>query len=316
MLKKTVIAGLVAVAFGSGLAQAQQSQAPASPHTLTGNVGFFSQYIFRGLTQTNRDPALQGGFDYSHSSGLYAGTWASNISWLRENLSVPGAPFGTYGEGGSLEWDFYGGFKGNLGKSDYFYDIGTLYYWYPGKINPAVSAGFAPLKVPKADTWEVYGALGWKWASAKLSYAVKDEVFANNNANGTWYLDLSANVPLGEYSKGLDGLTLIAHWGYQKYRGTDPRNILFSRLPGGGGPTAPYATTPSNDELFSYKDVKLGLSYALPKDFTIGAFYSKAYDTNVLGYGGVNDCRVTGFCGPYPRNIAKGTGTIYIQKTF
>ena len=73
MFKKTAIAGLVAAAFGSGLAQAQQPQAPASPHTLTGNVGFFSQYIFRGLTQTNREPALQGGFDYSHSSGLYAG---------------------------------------------------------------------------------------------------------------------------------------------------------------------------------------------------------------------------------------------------
>src|SRR3989338_2408299 len=112
MLKKIVMAGVVAAAFLPAFASAAE-QAPASPHTLTGNVGLFSQYIFRGLTQTDRDTALQGGFDYSHSSGLYAGTWGSNISWLRD--------FNAYSGGGSLELDFYGGFKGNIGKSDFTY---------------------------------------------------------------------------------------------------------------------------------------------------------------------------------------------------
>lgn len=311
MLKKTVMAGVVAAAFLPGFVAAAE-QAPASPHTLTGNVGFFSQYIFRGLTQTNRDPALQGGFDYSHSSGFYAGTWASNISWLRENASFAAGgvtiPNGTYGEGGSLEWDFYGGYKGTFGKSDFTYDVGTLYYWYPGKTNPAFALLAPPFNdVPKADTWEIYGALGWKWASAKYSYGIMNKTFGTKDSSGTWYLDLSANVPLGDFSKGLDGWTFIAHWGYQKYSGTDPRNVGFAGAYGG--------RTPDNDELFSYKDIKLGLSYALPKDFTIGAYYSKAYDTNVLGYGGVNDCRA-GLCGPYPRDIGKGTGTVYVQKTF
>src|SRR6478735_10311607 len=109
MFKKTAIAGLVAAALGSGLAQAQAPAAPASPHTLTGNMGFFSQYIFRGLTQTNRDPALQGGFDYAHKSGFYAGTWASNISWLKDGQPP------AYRSGGSLEWDFYGGWKPTFG---------------------------------------------------------------------------------------------------------------------------------------------------------------------------------------------------------
>ena len=311
MRKKTVMAGVVAVAFLPGYGVAAE-QAPASPHTLTGNVGLFSQYVFRGLTQTNRDPALQGGFDYSHSSGFYAGTWASNISWLKENASVGGAfPFnaGTYGQGGSLEWDFYGGYKGTFGKTDFTYDVGTLYYWYPGKINSAFALAAPPFNdVPKADTWEIYGALGWKWASAKYSYGVMNKTFGTKDSSGTWYLDLSANVPLGDYSKALDGWTLIAHWGYQKYSGTDPRNVAFAGAYGG--------RTPDNDELFSYKDIKLGMSYALPKDFTVGAYYTKAYDVNVLGYGGVNDCRAAGFCGPYPRDIGKGTGTVYVQKTF
>jgi uncharacterized protein (TIGR02001 family) len=63
--------------------------APASDFTASYNVGLFSQYIFRGLTQTNNKPALQGGFDVSHKSGLYIGGWSSNVSWLRDNAGVP-----------------------------------------------------------------------------------------------------------------------------------------------------------------------------------------------------------------------------------
>src|SRR5436305_51481 len=144
--------------------------APTPEHTITGNVGFFSQYIFRGLTQTNRDPALQGGFDYAHRSGFYAGTWASNISWLRENASVNASPnpnviSGTYSDGGSLEWDFYGGYKWSL-PYDLTLDLGTLYYWYPGKIsgayNLATRNAMAPFPfggAPRANTWEVYSGL-------------------------------------------------------------------------------------------------------------------------------------------------------------
>jgi hypothetical protein len=62
--------------------------------------------------------------------------------------------------------------------------------------------------------------------------------------------------------------------------------------------------------VYSYDDWKLGLSYALPQNFTIGAFYTDTSSANPLGYGSVSEG------GVYPRNIAKGTGTIFIQKTF
>ena len=307
MFRKSLLAGLIAVSSVSAPALAAE---PTPEHTVTGNVGFFSQYIFRGLTQTDREPALQGGFDYAHSSGFYAGTWASNISWLRENVTtfVGGAPFvqGTYNQGGSLEWDFYGGYKMSFG--DFGVDVGTLYYWYPGKINPAAVALNAPFAVPKANTWEAYLGGSWKWLTAKVSYSLMDQTFGVAESDGTLYFDVSANVPLGDFVKPLTGFTLMAHWGYQKYRGTDPRNFFFRASYGGA--------IPSNDELFSYKDVKLGLSYALPKDFTVGAFYSKAYDANRLGYGSVSDVDAAGNRGPFPRNIAKGTGTVYLQKTF
>ncbi|NBR27852.1 MAG: hypothetical protein EBT83_05495, partial [Betaproteobacteria bacterium] len=95
MHKKTVLAAAVAaaLAISGGVfaadapADAKKPEEAKSPHTLTGNFGIFSQYIFRGLAQTNRKPAAQGGFDYAHESGFYAGTWLSNISWLKENAS-------------------------------------------------------------------------------------------------------------------------------------------------------------------------------------------------------------------------------------
>jgi uncharacterized protein (TIGR02001 family) len=263
MFKKTLVAAAVAATLAPCIATAAES----SPHTLTGNVGFFSQYIFRGLTQTDTDPALQGGLDYSHSSGFYLGTWASNVSWLRD--------FGSYSSGGSMEWDFYGGFKGTFGKSDFGYDVGLLQYWYPGTVVPGGN---------KADTLEVYGALSWKWLSAKLSYALSDKVFGVANANGTYYLDLSANIPLA------DKFALQLHYGDQKFTGN----------------TGAF----DNDANASYSDWKIGATYALPKDFTIGAYYT---DTNM-------DATQTAFyttpAGAGSRFLGKDTFTVFIQKTF
>jgi uncharacterized protein (TIGR02001 family) len=306
MVKKTLILGLVASAFLAGTAQAQTPAAapaaapaaPAAPYTLTGNFGLFSQYIFRGLTQTNRQPALQGGFDFAHESGFYLGTWASNISWLKENLSsaaVPPGITGQYNTGGSLEWDFYGGYKANFGKSDFTYDLGLLYYYYPGTVKaPVQGCTYGLLTCPKANTTELYGALGWKWVTLKYSHSIDDKTFGVPKTSGTSYLDLSADVPIGE-----SGFTANLHYGKQKYKGQIPGVPL------------------SNNTLFSYSDWKIGLSYALPKDFTIGAFASGTSGANVLGYGAVTERgSLPASFGPYPNNIAKTTGTAFIKKTF
>lgn len=260
-MRKSILAVSVAAALSApSLASAQQSE-----HTLTGNFGFFSQYIFRGLTQTDTDPALQGGFDYSHSSGFYLGTWASNISWLRD--------FGAY-TSSSMEWDFYGGYKNTVGP--FGYDVGLLQYYYPG----TVADGFN-----KADTTELYGALSWKWLSAKLSYSIGDKTFGVADSQGTYYLDLTASYPVN------DKLSLIAHYGMQKFKGNDP------------------ALSKSNDDLASYNDWKLGASYALPNNFTVGAYYTATDMTeDQKGF----------YTTPAPgnRELGKGTGTIYIQKVF
>ena len=260
-MTKSILAAALAGALTAPLATWAQS---ASPHTLTGNVGFFSQYIFRGLTQTDTEPALQGGFDYAHASGLYAGTWASNISWL--------ADYGAY-TSSSLEWDFYGGYKKTLG--DFGYDVGLLQYYYPGTAAPGAN---------KADTTELYGALSWRWLSAKLSYSIGDKTFGVADSRGTYYLDLSAAYPVTEK------LSLLAHYGIQKFKGSDP------------------ALSGSNDSNASYKDWKLGVSYALPANFTVGAYYT---DTDM------DETQRSFYTIPATgRELGKGTGTIYLQKTF
>ena len=238
---------------------------------------------------------MQGGFDYSHESGFYLGTWASNISWLKENLSsTAGGVTGQYSDGGSMEWDFYGGYKSTFGKSDFTYDIGLLYYWYPGTVKAFPTCSFGPLSCPKANTTELYGALGWKWVTVKYSHSISDKTFGVPDTKGTYYLELNADVPIGE-----SGLTANLHLGKQKYKGQIPTLPL------------------NNNTLLSYTDWKVGLSYALPKDFTIGAFASGTGSANVLGYGAINERgSLPGSFGPYPRNIAKTTGTVFIKKTF
>jgi uncharacterized protein (TIGR02001 family) len=172
-----------------------------SPHTFTANVGLTSDYIFRGISQTGHDPAIQGGFDYSHSSGFYLGTWGSNVGWIEDYQGY---------SSGNLELDLYGGFRNSIGKSDFTYDVGVIQYWYPGDRDNTYCDGFSctKYKAVQANTTEAYAALGWKWFTAKYSYVLSDETFGFSNSDGSYYFDISASVPIGE-----TGLTAGAHWG-------------------------------------------------------------------------------------------------------
>lgn len=252
-IKTTVLAVSLALAMPAVVAAAE-----TPTHAFTGNVGVFSNYLFRGVSQTSKEPALQGGFDYAHASGFYAGIWGSNISWLSDLALYTGS---------SLELDVYGGYKGSFG-GDFGYDVGLIYYYYPGKKLPGVIS---------ANTAEVYGALSWKWLSAKLSYSTTD-YFGYAKSDGSTYVDLSANYPIGE-----TGVALQGHVGFLKVEGN----------PGGV----------SNDKLFGYNDWKVGATYALPQNFTVGAYYSDS-DAVKASYT-VNN-----------KNWAGGQAVVYLQKTF
>lgn len=150
----------------------------AQENTLSFNAGLVSDYRYRGLSQSDLDPAAQGGFDYAHKSGLYVGAWASTIKWLPNTR---------------YELDIYGGFKGEL-RPGLGYDVGVLNYHYDGST--------------VANTTEIYGALTFGMFTAKYSHAMSN-LFGFANSKNSSYLDLSATVDLG------GGLTLVPHVGRQ-----------------------------------------------------------------------------------------------------
>jgi uncharacterized protein (TIGR02001 family) len=181
-----------AVALFVPTAQAQTATpAPAPEHTFAYNVSLSSQYLYRGLTQSNYRPALAAGVDYSHASGFYAGVWASSITWLR-NFGI---------SSGRVEIDTYLGFKNTVG--DFTYDVGYLRYNYPG----SVTEGFT-----KPDTDEIYLAGTFKEYTLKYSHGVSN-VFGTADSKNTYYLDLTAAFPLPQ------SMTLTAHVGRQAFKG-------------------------------------------------------------------------------------------------
>lgn len=179
--------------------------APAGAHAGTsGNISLASDYVFRGVTQTNQDPALQGGIEYAADSGFYAGGWGSNISWLSD-ASTTLAPISS-----SLELDLYAGYRGKFSDAASF-DVGALYYWYPGDF---------PSGFNSADTLELYAGITVAASEkvslgAKYSYAATD-LFGYTNSDDSGYLDLSANFAVS------DGWTIGAHAGKQWIEGNDP----------------------------------------------------------------------------------------------
>jgi uncharacterized protein (TIGR02001 family) len=135
---KSVVAGALVASMVPMAAQAE------SPHSFSANVGLFTDYLYRGISQTDRRPAIQGGFDYAYDAGLfeaYAGTWASNVNFEDDDA----AP----GQSVSVEIDLYGGLAGELFDTGVGWDIGGLYYLYPGD------------KTKTYDFWEVYGGLDY-----------------------------------------------------------------------------------------------------------------------------------------------------------
>ena len=139
---------------------------------VSGTLTLTSDYLFRGITQTDEKPALQGGLEWAHDSGVYAGAWGSSISWLSD--SDPDIS-------SQVELDAYLGIRGDFGDSGVGWDVGAVHYWYPG----SYPAGFN-----KADTTELYAGLSWSVLGAKYSYAVTD-LFGIPDSDGSSNLDVT-----------------------------------------------------------------------------------------------------------------------------
>ena len=201
-LSRSAALAFVLATIGAAPAWAADEAAPE--HAVSYNLAATTEYRYRGLSQTRFDPAIQGGADYVHNpTGFYVGTWLSSIKWTRY-----------LGGDGSVEWDLYGGKRGEIAPG-VSYDVGGLYYFYPSNDLS-----------PNANTFELYGQLGYGPAYIKYSHSTTN-LFGTADSKNSGYLDAGANIDLAS------GLVLNLHVGRQRV---------------------------ANNSAFSYTDYKIGLT--------------------------------------------------------
>jgi uncharacterized protein (TIGR02001 family) len=158
----------------------------ASAVEISGNVGLSSDYIWRGMTQTNGDIAVNGGFDLSTDMGFYLGTWASNANVTNASGTA------------SMELDIYLGFSGEMAEN-MTYDIGYISVIYPGS--------------DAADFEEAY--IGFNIYGLSILYS-------DGQNNGPSYSEIgysteagpgSFNISFGEYEDNGDNTLVGYDWG-------------------------------------------------------------------------------------------------------
>ncbi|HSG93843.1 MAG TPA: TorF family putative porin [Methylotenera sp.] len=142
-------------------------------HSTSASVALSSDYVWRGYSQTDNEPAISGSFDYAHQSGLYLGTWASNVD------------FALNGDQAHIEMDAYIGYANQIGNSGIDYDVGVLRYIYPG--------------TDGGDWNEVYGNLSYHYFSLFVGHS--GDVYGSSES-GTYYnlvfaYPLPADITLG-----------------------------------------------------------------------------------------------------------------------
>ena len=161
----------------------------ASAHAqVSGNLGLTNDYRFRGISQSQNAPAVQGGIDYAHSSGFYVGNWNSSVS-----SSV-------YTNGSGVESDIYAGYKKEIVKGVTL-DVGSYNYFYPRATTTAATGS-------NFDTQEGFAGLGFGPVSVKYSRTLGNGYFGTANAKGTQYYEANVAYPIAG-SK----ISLLAHAG-------------------------------------------------------------------------------------------------------
>ena len=148
--------------------QAAEEKTSWLPGGLSGNVAIYTDYSFRGVSQTQRDMAIQGGIDWNHDSGVFLGTWASPVD---------------FGDA-YLETDWYGGYAGAI--DSFSYKLSTTYFYYPG-----------------ADVfsyWEFGAFAGYDFGFTALSTGVIGSPDYFGTLGTGWYIPFGFAIPIGTVS--------------------------------------------------------------------------------------------------------------------
>ncbi len=154
--------------------------AAAADAEVTGNIAMASNYVSRGVSYSDNDPALQGGMDFSHPSGVYVGAWGSRVD---------------FGTPAHMELDVYGGMTRPM-AGGFAWDLGVAYYSYPGDST--------------TNYREVYAGLTYKVFTAKLWYA--NDYAGTGGDERYWDGEIKWTLP---FSFGLN-----LHVGYSEFAPT------------------------------------------------------------------------------------------------
>ena len=184
-MKKQLLTSMVSAAIVAGTMSAPSAVlAEDGPHTFSANVAMVSDYRFRGMSQNDETVAIQGGFDYAHDSGFYAGTWASSLDWQD---GAAGSDDTT------IEVDIYGGYGGDISDTGLSYDVGVLRYLYP---NAASGTDY--------DTTEVYGSLSYSMFTASIAHSNELNFLGADDSN---YISIAVDHEFD------NGVGVGASWG-------------------------------------------------------------------------------------------------------
>jgi len=249
-MKQVLLATLLAT---STLYAVEETTAPLdiSLGELSGSVGVYSEYLFRGLKQTAGDPALQANIDYTLDNGLYVGAWISNTKWTED---------GGYMNNNDVETNIYAGYADTFGDTGIGYDVGVLQYWFPGNTTNGQSG---------TDTTELYAGVNKDVfgtnIALKYSHAITEDVFGIGNASGSDYTEVNWTVPVTEQ------LTAIAHVGRSTFDGlgngvydyTDSKVSLEYAYTDAVTVGAGYSMTNASEANWTIKNEYLGESQAL-----------------------------------------------------
>ena len=172
---------LLPAAIATGLLAGATVPVAQAEMEISGNVALTSDYRFRGISQSDEDIALQGGFDLGFDNGIYIGTWGSTVDFDSND-----------GFDGSLELDYYIGWASDIGDTGVSLDVGYLYYDYPGDDGA------------EGDYQELYASIGFWDATLGVNYS--DDYYGETDT--FWYY-------YAQYSFGFaENFSLDFHIGY------------------------------------------------------------------------------------------------------
>ena len=190
------------IAILTSTAAAQDEEESSGPWSISGTIVGTSDYMFRGVSQTQNDAAIQGSIDLSHESGFYAGVWASNVDF---------GPFDAAGT--SIELDIYAGWSGSSEDELFSYDFNVTWFTYP-------DAETEDNGLPTYSYFEGYAQLGYDFGQFAISGAVSftPEYFGETGTG--LYLTAGIAVPI------TDWLTIDANIGHQNIEDAAPDSYM------------------------------------------------------------------------------------------